>query len=421
MSNVGNYAKDPAAVLKTNLEKGYVGVRIEQGVPLLERDLNLQSELLAAVQRSILERYVGNGTNLATTAFQVVACNPVKDTFKVLNGDALVGGIEVNTGTFEYNTKDPESPLLPWKPGDDPRTDVVYVDAWLEEDGDFPDSNNAGDVQHRTSVRLKPKCKVRVAIGAPNQTAQVPAAALGSGHAYYKLAEIKRTSEKIQPADITDKRVVNLNLAWLVQQLDQLQVDIAKIKTALAPRFSTVRQFDRAQGYTGRFVTLYGYNFHLGTVTVDITVNGVTTLGTQQNGCKIVGDILPNALTLEIGSTWGGGATVFKVNTGFGSATSTLPFRVLGQVVFDAVPWSGSKPIDSNVLVLGDFFDCPNVEFQAARVGTENWFALTVVATTQTTATIKAPHDAGTYKLRARNDAGSPTWNQCETTMTVTA
>jgi hypothetical protein len=416
MSNVGNYAKDPAVVLKTNLEKGYVGVRIEQGVPLLERDLNLQSELLAAVQRSIFERYIGNGTDTSGSAFQVAATATPSGTFRVFNGNAMVGGMRINIGTFNYDPNDAENPITPWKVNED-RTDIVYVDAWLAEDANFPDVQNTGDVNRRTSVRLKSQCKVRIVTGPPGGVATMPVAPFGSGHAYYKLAEIQRTSDKIQPADITDTRVVNLNLAWLVQQLNSLQADIAKIKAALAPKFSGVRQFDHAQGYPGRYITLYGYNLHLGTVTVDVTVDGVTTLGSQMNGCKPVGDLLPNALTIKIGVASGGAAT-FKINTGFGSVVSTDPFRMIGQVAFDPTPWSGSKTHGNQFSVAGSFFDGPNLEIECAPTGTQNWAALSFNTPTQSAVNVIAPAP-GSYQIRARNDAGAPVWAVCATTLTV--
>ena len=50
---MGNFSRNPDDELNNAVDKKYVGVRIEQNVPLLERDLNLATDLLGANLRGL--------------------------------------------------------------------------------------------------------------------------------------------------------------------------------------------------------------------------------------------------------------------------------------------------------------------------------------------------------------------------------
>ena len=56
-----DFSVTPSDLLVANRDKGYVGLHIEQGVPLLDRDLNLMHDLIAATVRAIFTRYIGDG------------------------------------------------------------------------------------------------------------------------------------------------------------------------------------------------------------------------------------------------------------------------------------------------------------------------------------------------------------------------
>src|ERR1039458_6358120 len=60
---MSDYSTSPQEVLLANQQKGYVGLHIEQGVPLLDRDLNLLHDLISATIRSLIANYVGNGVH----------------------------------------------------------------------------------------------------------------------------------------------------------------------------------------------------------------------------------------------------------------------------------------------------------------------------------------------------------------------
>ena len=60
---MADFSQSPLDLLLTNQQKGYVGIHIEQGVPILDRDLNLLHDLVAATVRAVITRYIGNVTS----------------------------------------------------------------------------------------------------------------------------------------------------------------------------------------------------------------------------------------------------------------------------------------------------------------------------------------------------------------------
>ncbi|MFD0522068.1 hypothetical protein [Paractinoplanes durhamensis] len=70
---MSDFSMSPLEVLLANRRNGYVGLHIEQGVPLLDRDLNLLQDLLVAGMRSLFTRYVGEGVPAGTDGFRISA------------------------------------------------------------------------------------------------------------------------------------------------------------------------------------------------------------------------------------------------------------------------------------------------------------------------------------------------------------
>ena len=103
---MSDFSRAPLEVLQASLQKGYVGLHVEQGVPILDRDLNLQHDLLAATARSLFGRYVGDGLAAAADGFAVTALPSGQSgqDFRIAAADGgpgsfLVGGIEVTIPT----------------------------------------------------------------------------------------------------------------------------------------------------------------------------------------------------------------------------------------------------------------------------------------------------------------------------------
>jgi hypothetical protein len=223
-----DFSRDPDQVLHENFDQnGYVGLRIQQGVPILDRDLNLLSDLVAATVRSIVTRYVGSGVALRpgsavpqrSDAFLVGAVDADND-FVIKAGATppgrcLVNGIEVPIDADKrYSAQGPPSPTPLEPPASGTRTDVVFLDAFLSTEKTGTVMENADDIGVQTSVRLKPAWRVRVAVGGT-----VPAPAAGHGH--LPLAQVVRRAgqARITADAITDLRAHCFALPDLRQML----------------------------------------------------------------------------------------------------------------------------------------------------------------------------------------------------------
>jgi hypothetical protein len=260
----------PLDVLLANQQKGYVGLHIEQGVPLLDRDLNLLHDLVTATVRSVITRYIGNGTAAGADGFaiQAMPAGQTSQNFRIAAGTGgagtcLVGGLEVTIPADTSYAAQPGVPALttPTPAQPNPRIDIVYLDAFLTEvDGTTdPDLTNSADVGMQTSVRLKPGWVVRVAEGTA-----VPATP--SGHVFYQLAQLARPrgNAAIEAAVITDLRQSRLTVSDMEQRVRLLE------RLLLLPAFATppLPQFLPKSGPINQAVTLVGSNFNVGTVQV---------------------------------------------------------------------------------------------------------------------------------------------------------
>lgn len=220
---MGNFSTDPLQELERSRRRGYVGVRIEQGVPLLDRDLNLLADLVASSVRDVLARHLGSGIAGHDEAFAIDAIAAEND-FRVLAPDAggacLVAGIEARIEeSIRYSEQAGVSPLT--TPQDSDREDLVYLDVWVEEVDSASDLalTNVSDVGVQTSVRLRPTWRVRVAEGARD----LPAAALG--HAHCALAALSRIAGEstIRARRIVDYRQTGLNLSELARRIRRIE------------------------------------------------------------------------------------------------------------------------------------------------------------------------------------------------------
>lgn len=239
---MGNFSTDPLRELERSRAQGYVGVRIEQGVPVLDRDLNLLGDLVTSTVREILEAHLGSGVAGRGDAFAVRAL-PAENDLRICGGGAcLVAGIQVEIGADVDYGAQPGAPALTTPAGAD-REDAVYLDVWVDEvdaTGDAALANGA-DVGMQTSVRLRPAWRVGVAEGA--RGAPAPA----RGHAHCLLARLERRAGEatIGPEAIVDLRRTGLNLADVVRRLERIEAALAAPLHEIPPR-------DRMQLVEGR-------------------------------------------------------------------------------------------------------------------------------------------------------------------------
>lgn len=408
----GNFSKDPTQDLAANLSRGYVGVRIEQGVPLLDRDINLLADLVRSSFNSIVETYIGNGCPPGNDgAFYVYqfGANPPPNDFAVNAGSFVVGGVTVTTNIFNYRQQADVDPLHTPAVGTT-RVDEVYLDVWLSEVAfdntagidlnNTVDASNPYNVNMRTSVRLKPEWRVRVAEG----PAKTPAPNPQSGHAYCKIAEITRNGPLIKSAQIVDKRVMRLNLADLVKRVNVLQQDITIIMGALSPKIDPTAPLDVTDGYAGRLVVLRGKNLNVGAVKVTLHPKADPNDTTD---VPIVNEPRANSIMLKIPDDAPLGNVDFTVTTDFGSVSSDTDFQVWGMLHFGtnglAPFWSANIKKNQWFTIYGVQFDCPGTLVEIFVNST--WTALVTAPGNATSIQAQAPNFVGSFSIRARNDA----------------
>lgn len=318
---MGDFSQSPLTFLKQSLEMGYVGVHIEQGVPILDRDLNLMHDLVSAVVRAITTRYIGNGIAADQDGFEIVELPGADNDFTVEAGPSdrlgtcLVHGIEITIkNSITYKSQTDGEPALAdlTTPGKtQPRTDIVFLDVWLAErdSNDDPHLRNPSDVGIQTSVRLRPMWVVRVAEGTE------PPEPLPS-HAHYPLARLERTGDnsKITKAMIHDLRQRRLTLMDLEQRVQ----DIERLRTM--PAFHDTAPLTPPFGAPTSEVDLNGRNFDIGTPKVkfgDVDAASVIFLSPTK-----VKAIVPEGPPGKVPVT---------IKTGGGQAVSSMLFDVRGR------------------------------------------------------------------------------------------
>lgn len=243
---MGDFSRDTFDKLKH-----YVGVRLQQGVPIVDADWNEQNDIRKYEFQSFLKWFIGNGTPAGNDGFRITSTASPDDPpdqegtndFIIKGGDGapdgagrfLVEGWEVINESDLLYTQQPlfnnaalaakwgVAPLLPLTESMTGfRRDTVYLDIWEREVDANEDSaliNPAIGVE--TCVRFKREWVVRVAEGMTTLPSPPP------GHVFYHLADLLRGSgaaNRIQPWDLTDRRQrLGLNLGLVLERLERLE------------------------------------------------------------------------------------------------------------------------------------------------------------------------------------------------------
>lgn len=401
---MGNFSKQPLQALLENLGKGYIGLHVEQGVPVLDRDLNLLNDLVQAMVRQIVSRYIGDGVAAGVEGFAVQAI-PANNDFRITAGGAgggycLVGGIEVFLGANMNYGDQTDLPALstPGPTQPDPRVDRVYLDVWIEEVDGAADADllNPDDVGIQTSVRERPAWRVRVAEGLP-----VPEPL--PGHAHYPIARLTRprNEAEIRTEMITDDRRTIRSLAEVESRLALLETLI------VLPAFEPPpNEFAPNLGGAGTNVTLSGRNFNIGTPRVFFGTTEAALAGT------------PTATTIVTTvPTGGSGPVKITVITDGGSAVTLDDFLVLPSAppadppVFEAPPDEFAPNLGgagTAVTLLGDHFDVPGLQVFFGAVGATIDSVNTAVSPMAIVARVPAGV-SGPVNIRITTNAGTVT------------
>ena len=148
----GNYSNDKNDTFDEN--KDYLGVRMQQGVPLLDRDWNELEDIRRYQDMMLRKNYICDGT--PDNGFMISKVPDIED-FKISKGRYLVGGIEaVNRKDITYKGQTEVTVLE--TPGAE-RTDLVYIELTVEE---VQGPKNEKDIDMQTCLRHKVHWTVKV-------------------------------------------------------------------------------------------------------------------------------------------------------------------------------------------------------------------------------------------------------------------
>ncbi|MEU1390663.1 MULTISPECIES: hypothetical protein [unclassified Nonomuraea] len=300
---MADFSRPPSEMLEQSLHKGYVGLHIEQGVPVLDRDLNLLHDLIASTVRLIVSRYIGDGISVGSEAFEIrsilaepdMATPESANDFCILPGKSisdvcLVDGVEVRNFTRRTYRDQGDVPELttPTREHGSIREDIVHLDVFLSTVDGSKDRDllNGGDIGMQTSVRLRPSWTVRVVEGRTKPPAQVP-----PGHTYLPLALLRREpgNPEIEPGMIEDLRRPILALSDIERRLDRMN------RLLMKPAFDAdpLKQIEPMLGDVGTPVTLMGRNLNVhagGGVKVPAGIPRVTPVTIETAGGSVTSD-----------------------------------------------------------------------------------------------------------------------------------
>ncbi|GIH79202.1 Ig-like domain-containing protein [Planobispora longispora] len=184
--------------------KGYIGIRLQQGVPLLDRDWNELEDIRRHFERELRRRHIGEGVP-GFNGFRISPADADDDVVIEPGGLTADGYDLVNPEAVFLSEQGDRTPL--------PAGDVaLYLEAWVERitSAEDPALGNPQDVNMETCVRDRLRWAVRCAV-----RPEVPPP--GS----YLLAEIERPPEarRVTAEMIRDRRRTRLNLAEAVDRL----------------------------------------------------------------------------------------------------------------------------------------------------------------------------------------------------------
>lgn len=221
---MGNYSNDPGVRLAESVAKRYVGVRMQQAVPVLDADWNLLEDLRRREFETMGAWFIGDGIPAGDDGFHILAGGQPND-FGIRAGLCIVNGkLTENGADTSYATQpnfaspdvDPALAALTTPPAD--KSFIVYLDVWEHEvDSQVDPALVDARIGLETAIRLKRDWVVRVA--------RVPED-LGifdnpppAGHAYLKLAQINRkaANANISTAIIIDLRETQLTINRKIQ------------------------------------------------------------------------------------------------------------------------------------------------------------------------------------------------------------
>jgi hypothetical protein len=266
---MGNFSQDPTVRAADAIAKQYVGVRIQQAVPLLDADWNLLDDIRRSELEAFGRLFIGSGVPAGSDGFNITAVAQPND-FAIGAGLCLVGGKTArNDADVRYTTQpnfgNPTlvPPLAALTPPATNKPFLVVLDVWDREvDSDEDPALIDGRIGVETAVRLKREWAVRV-FREPEDLPLV--AAPPAGHAFLRLARINRQAGNatITAAMIVDLRDTQVTVLRKIEVRDgagNIIVDNPRFQLMLEATRNNIQAFVRyiTTQFNAIFVALAG-------------------------------------------------------------------------------------------------------------------------------------------------------------------
>lgn len=229
---MGDYSRNPNERALDSLSKSYVSVRMQQGVPVLDADINELDDLRRIELQITTKLAIGDGVPTGTDGFHILPIlGPANlNDFLIRGGMDGVPGFIWLSGMLvknENNVKYTEQALyensaLAEEWGVEPvpalatpaadQNYLVYLDVWHREVNAYEDSELMDpSIGLETTLRLKRLWAVRLAREEDYSNAY---AGRPEGHEYLVLASLLRIKDNpaIEPQMILDKRDTEVSL-----------------------------------------------------------------------------------------------------------------------------------------------------------------------------------------------------------------
>jgi len=249
---MGNFSNDPQARLTESVGKHYVGVRMQQAVPVLDADWNLLEDLRRQEFELLGTSFIGSGVPTGSDGFHIFAVAQPND-FGIRAGLCIAGGkLTQNPADTTYATQpnfgNPAivPPLTPLTTPAADKSFIVYLDVFEHEvDSQADPALVDPRIGLETAIRLKRDFVVRVA--------RVPEDLPGldtppAGHVFLRLAQLNRkaANANITADMIQDLRDTQLSILRKIDVRDNtglVLVDNARFKLMLQITSANVLAF----------------------------------------------------------------------------------------------------------------------------------------------------------------------------------
>ncbi len=172
--------------------KDYIGIRLQQGVPLLDRDWNELEDIRRYQDWALRAKYLGDGT--PDDGFKISPIIGKPDDFKISKGCCLVDGFEAVNRNVDHYLGQSDVAAITIPSDREKRTDVVYIDLWISEVTGTKDLHNDQDIKIETCSRHKIEWRVRI-----NETGEDIKPE--PFHHHYVIALIERTGRNSHTED----------------------------------------------------------------------------------------------------------------------------------------------------------------------------------------------------------------------------